>query len=677
MVIKMKSAKMHKNENERIEELQSLNLLDTLPESDYDNIAQLAAVICNTPIALISLVDEKRQWFKSKIGVDVSETPRDIAFCAHAILQDGLLIVENPLEDERFFDNPLVADGLKIRFYAGAPLLSPNGFPLGILCVIDTKSGHLSAQQIDSLKLLSKQLTRLIELRQNIVNLETTKEQLFFKRKAIDNIKEGIVYQNDKGEIIDFNQAALDILCLTAEQITGKTSMDPHWKAVKGDETDFPGHEHPAMVALKTGKPVYDVEMGIKANFNSIKWININAAPIFTKDKLKPSHVVTTFSDTTVAREFRRVLEKNKTDMEFLINSLPHAISHWSKDQVCLRVNKSFLRFYQMSEDDLVGNNMNQIKSIEKVFHERKKLDSVLDGKFVQFERQFVNAMGTVRETMIHMIPNLQQGQLIDFLVVEVDVTELKQLEKNRQELEMKLSHSSRMMALGEMASGIAHEINNPLAIIKGKISLLSRKLIKENVKADIFQKDIEALDRTVTRINNIVRGLSMYSRKHNSDDSFDKVDIKTIIEDTLSLCSEKFRIAGVNLIVKPFQGVFIDCRPAQIAQILTNLLNNSFDAIQHYELKWIEIDVTQEDDLVEVFVKDCGPGISKEITDKMMQPFFTTKEVGKGTGLGLSISSGIAEMHGGLLKYIEAENTCFCLALPKQALSDSSLKAA
>jgi PAS domain S-box-containing protein len=674
----MKSAKLHEKEKERLEDLKSLNLLDTLPEKDYDNIVELAATICKVPIALISLVDKDRQWFKSKIGLEASQTSREVAFCSHAILQEHPFIIEDALSDERFFDNPLVTEGIQIRFYAGVPLISPKGYPLGTLCVIDTESQKLNEAQVRALQLLCAQLTRLLELRQNIANFQDVKERLLFKNKAIDSLKEGIVYQKSTGEIIDFNPAALDILGLTADQITGKTSMDPHWRAIKSDETDFPGDQHPAMLALKTGEPICDAEMGIRAEFKKTKWITINAVPIFTKDSILPSHVVTTFTDVSEKREQNRRLQKSKTDIEFLLNSLPHAISHWTHEGICTQVNSAFLRFYQKSSSEILGCRIQDIRGSEKIFQDAKNIDSVLSGKFVKFEKKMMNNMGTIRETMVHMIPNLQNEQLVDFLIVEVDVSELKQLERNRQDLELKLNNSSRMMALGEMASGIAHEINNPLAILKGKVGLLVKKLVKENIKTEVYEKDVETLDRTVNRINKIVRGLSMYSRKHNAEDSFDKADVKVIIEDTLSLCIEKFRISGVELITDNLQSITIDCRPAQISQVITNLLNNSFDAIQGYEKKWIKLELVKEEDFVHIYVKDCGPGIRKDIADKIMQPFFTTKEVGKGTGLGLSISSGIAEMHGGILKYIEGGNTCFCLSLPIHAVaSGSNLKAA
>jgi signal transduction histidine kinase/CheY-like chemotaxis protein/HPt (histidine-containing phosphotransfer) domain-containing protein len=175
-----------KNEQERLKALRGYNILDTLPEPEIDDLTKLAANICDTPIALVTLLEENRQWMKSKIGLDTNETTRDEAFCSYAILEpDKVLEVENTLEDSRFKDNPLVtSDETRFRFYAGAPIVDNNGYPLGTVCVLDTKPRKLSEHQLETLQILSRQVMRQFELR--VLINEQKKSNILLKKLSED-----------------------------------------------------------------------------------------------------------------------------------------------------------------------------------------------------------------------------------------------------------------------------------------------------------------------------------------------------------------------------------------------------------------------------------------------------------------------------------------------------------
>ncbi|PYT53822.1 MAG: hypothetical protein DMG46_23505 [Acidobacteria bacterium] len=162
------------NEAGRIAALEKYAILDTDPEQSFDDLALLASFICKTPIALISLVDENRQWFKSRVGLDASETSRDIAFCSTAILQNDVFVVSDALADDRFRDNPLVVSDPHIRFYAGAPLINEDGYALGTLCVVDRAPRELAPEQKEALKALSRLVLAQLEFRRNLLLLKET-----------------------------------------------------------------------------------------------------------------------------------------------------------------------------------------------------------------------------------------------------------------------------------------------------------------------------------------------------------------------------------------------------------------------------------------------------------------------------------------------------------------------
>ena len=168
---------MQTNEQARVEALHRYKILDTDPEKAFDDLTILASHICETPVALISLIDSDRQWFKSRVGVDVKETPREVAFCNVAIQHTDLFVVPDATKDARFSANPFVVSEPKIRFYAGAPFTSSDGYPLGTLCVVDVVPRQLTPEQENALRALSRQVQAQFELRKNLLELRAALEE--------------------------------------------------------------------------------------------------------------------------------------------------------------------------------------------------------------------------------------------------------------------------------------------------------------------------------------------------------------------------------------------------------------------------------------------------------------------------------------------------------------------
>jgi GAF domain-containing protein len=183
------SAPIPKNEVKRLKVLWQYDVLDTIPEEVFDDLTDLAADICEAPIALISLVDEDRQWFKSKVGVSLRETARDVSFCAHAIMNQGILIVSDATKDPRFKNNPLVVGPHKIRFYAGAPLITPDGYALGTLCVLDKKPRQLRPEQKQALLVLAHHVVSQLELRRHARELVAARVDVTKQRAELARAK--------------------------------------------------------------------------------------------------------------------------------------------------------------------------------------------------------------------------------------------------------------------------------------------------------------------------------------------------------------------------------------------------------------------------------------------------------------------------------------------------------
>jgi PAS domain S-box-containing protein len=214
----MKYPEIPKNENDRLAELNSYNILDTLPEAEYDDITQLAASICDTSIALISFVDGDRQWFKSRLGIDATATSRDVSFCAHAVAENKILYVPNATQDPRFSDNPLVVGEPKIRFYCGIPLVTPNHHVLGTLCVIDLQPKVLVPHQIEQLERLSRLVMSQLELRRN----QNTSRLL---ASVVEFSNDAIITQTLDGMISSWNSAAEKLFGYTSDEIIGKSIL--------------------------------------------------------------------------------------------------------------------------------------------------------------------------------------------------------------------------------------------------------------------------------------------------------------------------------------------------------------------------------------------------------------------------------------------------------------------
>ena len=226
----MPAAAIPINEAERIAALERYGILDTLPETEYDDLTLLAAQICGAPISLVSLVASNRQWFKSRHGLDIGESPRAISFCAHAIHGETVFEVPDATRDERFRDNELVTGEHHVRFYAGAPLITPDGLKLGTLCVIDREPRELNDAQRHALEALARQVVTLLELRRSVAQLEERNRELYESREEfrsfMDNSPVVAFAKDAQGRMIYGNKLWEENFGLALEDVRGLTEFE-------------------------------------------------------------------------------------------------------------------------------------------------------------------------------------------------------------------------------------------------------------------------------------------------------------------------------------------------------------------------------------------------------------------------------------------------------------------
>lgn len=311
------------NETERLRALDDYAVLDTAVETQFDALTRLVAMVMGVPIALISLVGIDRQWFVSRFGLGAVEPSRDVSFCGHAVALDAPLIVQDAFCDARFSDNPLVTGEPNIRFYAGIPLRSHDGFVLGTLCAIDHEAREPSASQIEALELLAGQAMALFELRrvgrqlrEERAALAEQQRQLADRERQLqtlfDGMVEGVVLHDAAGTILHHNAAAESILGMSKEELIGRTTLDPKWQAAHPDGTPFTDELQPSATALRTGQPQSNVVAVIRKGTGQPCWLSINSRPLTRPGETSPYAVISTFHDITEQRTLAERLSQHQ-----------------------------------------------------------------------------------------------------------------------------------------------------------------------------------------------------------------------------------------------------------------------------------------------------------------------------------------------------------------------------
>ncbi|MBX3017581.1 MAG: PAS domain S-box protein [Bdellovibrionaceae bacterium] len=429
--------------------------------------------------------------------------------------------------------------------------------------------------------------------------------------------------------------------------------------------------------SLETGND-YNVRHRLLFDDGSIKYFDCRANLV--RDRMGTRFLGTAADVTeTVFREekMKQLLNFNRTVMD----SADAILVTVDRDGVLTGMNEHSVKMLGYQPEELVG------KSTSAIFHLREEMMQAtleLNREFglnlakpcldtftyrarngVTDSRQWtlVRKDGTNFQARLSITPlRDSQGAVYGFVGIARDLTQELAIREALEFEKAKSLHNAKLASLGEMAAGVAHEINNPLAMIVGSAELL------ETAREDAakFQKKIDIIRRASGRIEKIVKGLQKFARTTGTTE-FSVVDLRTVIQDALILVEGKARRHDVTISFEAQGDAAIYCDAVEIEQVIVNLLNNGIDAIKELPERWIRMEVHSSPTGVTLRVVDAGKGISHDVEPKLFQPFFTTKPVGEGTGLGLSIVKGILDQHRASIRLNRAEkNTCFELDFPR-----------
>ena len=671
----MKKPETPENESDRLAALNRYKILDTLPEQVYDNLVQLASHICGTPIALISLVDRDRQWFKSRVGIDATETSREISFCGHAVAEKAILHIPDTKEDARFSDNPLVVGEPKIRFYLGVPLITPDNYALGTLCVIAPHPKQLTPQQIKQLEMLSHLVVSQLELRL----AEETSRLLV---SVVESSNDAIVTNNFDGIITSWNPAAERLFGYSVDEVLGKSifMMIPSDRVQ--EEMIFIEH-------VKRGERM--------ENFESIR-LHKDGSPRDVSFSISPliDAIGTVVGASKIARDITAI-KQSQSQLRDITNALNNTalVAITDVNGTITFANDKFCEISKYSREELIGQNhriLNSGHHPHNFFANMWK--EIASGKIWQGEIKNRTKDGCFYWVDTTIIPFINdRGNPYQYLSVRQDITNLKRNES-------KLMQAIRLK--DEFLANMSHELRTPLNAILGMSESLQEQILgpintRQSDAISMIEKSGEHL---LSLINDILELSKIESGKLELD--IEKVAIEQLCKSSLSFVKQQAFKKQIQINVKLSQDLgemILDQR--RMRQVLINLLTNAvkFTAtggkvtlevyyeplemafVEHKSLKailqpnstdWKYEDCDLKNSRYLCFsVTDTGIGISPADQEKLFQPFVQIdsklNRQYEGTGLGLALVKRIVELHGGNVRLRSKlnEGSCFTVRLP------------
>ena len=631
----MEISQIPENEQARIEAMRRYQILDSADDPDFDGIVEIAATICNTPMAVVTLVDEKRQWFKARKGLTQRETHRDLSFCSHTILGDDILEITDTLLDSRFNDNPFVVGDPRIRFYAGMPLTTNDHFKVGTLAVMDVVPRSLNEEQKNCLRKLSSQVVNLLNMRYTLLNSRQSIQEVQKLAIILDQTSDAILAINPLGLIESWNYGAEMLYGYKRSETIGRSVHD----IVRGSIIPY-------------GQNFEDFLQGNRAYRGEARHLHKDGTAI---------HVLLTVSSMSLdgnanagyVLQLRDISERHRQEEEFrkvheeamraaheryrniFENSL-HGIFQTTIEGQFITVNPALSSMFGYpSPEELIREVTDITRQLYVEPRVRQELRKLLEETGAVKGYEF-RAMRRNR-TIIWVRANIQlvfdaKGMVYFEGIVE-DVTDRKISEEKLagqfEELK-KINYE-----LDRFVYSVSHDLRAPLSSIMGIVNIAELES-----PVDTQKQYLHMIKESIHRLDEFIKAILSYSRNTRMDVHVEPVDFTAIVEDMkMNLQSVpgaehlklSFRVEGDN----EFHSDSL-----RIGIIFSNLYSN---AIKYQDVLkascLLDIHVSLNLDNAIITFTDNGIGIPPELLDKVFDMFYRAHEISKGSGLGLYIT--------------------------------------